>query len=305
MGVQPEPRVRVVAEGFSFLESPRWRNGRLYVSDFYLRKVFSISETGERAIVAEIPGLPSGLGFDRSGGLLVVSMIDRRILLVRPDGRHEVVADLSSLTPHLCNDMHVDPAGRAYVGNFGWDSRVTDEISPTRLIMVPYRGPASVVADGLIFPNGMARYHRGRTLLVAETFAARISAFDIAADGSLSNRSIWADFAGAGRTFRTVREASTADVILPDGIAADAKGGVWVADSGGHAAVLVRAGGAIIDEVRIGPLTPFAVALGGQEGRTLFICAAPPLGGREPDRVFRLEAKLLACEVDIEASQDL
>lgn len=297
----PGQRWRVAAEGFSFLEGPRWRDGKLYVSDFYLKTVFAIGPLGEREVVTTVPKLPSGLGFTPSGDLLAVSMLDRRLLRIRNDGSHEVMADLADFSTSPCNDLYVDAVGRAYVGNFGWDTRKTDRISATRLLMVAPDGGVTIAAEKLIFPNGMARSAADNSLLVAETFGARICAFDVAADGSLHNRRLWADFTGSGRTFATISEAQRSGFVLPDGIASDAEGHLWVADSGGTAAVLVGPGGEILDTVDVGPLTPFAVALGGDDGRTLYVCAAPPLGGDEAGRIHRLEAKLLACDVAVGA----
>ena len=283
----------VVADGFSFLEGPRWRNGKLYMSDFYHRRVLSVDAAGKVEVVVEVAGQPSGLGFDPDGNMLIVSMTDRRLLRLR-GGKLEEVADLSRLAPFHCNDMFVDDDGRAFIGNYGWDPGESADIQDTCLITVSPDGRAEIAAQGLVFPNGIAKDLDGR-LVVAETFAGRVSAYDLAPDGTLSNRVTWADF--AGRPLPTLGDSLTAGVPLPDGIAMDAEGFLWIADAGGHAALRVAPGGQIVDRVEVGDLCAFTVALGGPAGDTLYICAAPPLtgGDHEAECLASMSARLLSC----------
>jgi len=274
METAPADSLAVVIDGYSFLEDPRWRDGALYVSDFFTRQVLRVRD-GAHERVCEIEQQPSGLGWDPDGNLLVVSMLDR--CLLRFDGERVTrVADLSAWATGPCNDMLVDPRGRAYVGNMGGDGEADSQLVETVLVRVDPDGSARPVADGLRFPNGLALTPDGRTLLLAETYGARISAFDVADDGSLANRRTWADFATDGLR-ETAREMVATGAILPDGIALDAEGALWVADAAGKGAFRVREGGELLERVDTGALTAFSVALGGADGRTLFVCASPTL----------------------------
>lgn len=290
---QPEP----VADGFSFLEGPRWHDGRLYVSDFGSRRVLAFDESGAHETVCEVPGQPSGLGVASDGSLLVVSMLDRR-LLRRRDGELEEIADLSQLAPGPCNDMILDDNGCAYVGNFGApDPDDPDRVPTTCLVRVDPDGGSRIAATDLVFPNGAVIPPGGRTLLIAETFASRISAFDVAPDGALSNRRTWARFGDPGET---VVAAVESGLPLPDGMAHDAEGALWIGHAAGRGALRVLEGGTICDAVDTGDLAVYAVALGGADRRTLFMCAAPPLLQSDPENERR--AVLLRCRVDVPGS---
>jgi sugar lactone lactonase YvrE len=261
--------VRQVAGGFHFLEGPRWHNGRLYFSDFADGKVWVLEPDGRVESVCQAPNWVSGLGFTPSDELLVVAVQERKLLRCFRPGEWVEVADLSGVARHHCND--------------------------TDLAMVSPRGEVSVVARDLIFPNGMARTADGRTLIVAETFAARLTAFDILADGKLAARRTWA--ALSDRSFTTVSECLGSGAPLPDGIALDTEGALWIADAGGRAALRVAPGGEILDRVPTPELTVFAVALGGPDLKTLYMCASPPLFSHDP-RVEK-KAVLLATSVDV------
>lgn len=288
-------RQSVIADGLSFLEGPRWRDGRLFASDFFTNQVLSFADDGSRERIAIVAGQPSGLGFSPDGALHVVSMLDRRLLRI-VDGELVEVADLSDHVTAPCNDMTIDRHGRAYIGNYGWDLDSDGRVRPTRLLRVDPDGSVRVAAGDMIFPNGMVITPDGGTMLVAETFAARISAFDIAADGALSGRRTWAAFADA--PFETVAEAVASGVPLPDGMALDADGAVWVAHAAGRGALRVAEGGEILDEVRLDDgLTAFAVALGGADRSTLYLCASPPLLASDPPTDHR--ARLVSCGVDV------
>lgn len=270
---------RVLSEGHSFLEAPRWHGGRLYASDIYGCSVLvwpdagDPDDDGDPETVHHVSACPSGLGWDPAGRLLVVSMEDRRLLISDGDDL-AVHADLSVLAPWHLNDMLVDDAGRAYVGNLGWDDESDRRIASTVLIRVDPDGSARVVADDLVNPNGMALTPDGRTLLVAETFAARITAFTVDGRGGLSGRRVWAQFGEGG--YETMDDAYAEGALLPDGIALDRDGALWVGDCRGAGASRVLEGGRITDHVETGEYATFAVALGGAEGRTLLLCTAPP-----------------------------
>ena len=286
--------IRVVAQGgFSFLEGPRWHDGRLYVSDFYTHRVLAFDEAGSMETICTVPNQPSGLGFAPDGSLLVVSMLDRRLL--RLEGSRLVeVANLTALAPWHCNDMVVDSAGRSYVGNFGFDDSADAKMATTGLICVQTDGTAAIVASDLLFPNGVVITPGGEQMMVAETFAARISAYDISLEGGLSNRRVWASFAAQPET--TLAGAVASGVPMPDGMALDEEGALWVGDAAGKGALRVREGGEIIDFVPTGNLAAYAVALGGADRRTLYLCAAPPLPFGLPKTERR--ACLLSCRVD-------
>lgn len=288
--------VRTLATGFSFLEGPRWHDGRLYVSDFYTQRVLSFDEDGAMEEIAQVPNDPSGLGFAPDGALLIVSMRDRRLLRFAGGALSEV-ADLSGFIANRANDMLVDDNGFAYVGNFGFDPDKEPEMSATSLLLVRPDGSVSRAASGLVFPNGVLKTLDGKRMIVAETFAARISQFDIAADGTLENRRVWADFSTADH--RTIAASLESGDVLPDGLAIDANGAVWAGDAGGRGPVRVIEGGEQTGHVDTGDLSVYAVALGGSDGHTLFMCAAPPLGTSDP--MTERKASLLTCRVDVPA----
>jgi sugar lactone lactonase YvrE len=247
----------------------------LYASDFLAAAVFRWAGDEKPAKVLDVPAQPSGLGWDPDGNMLVVSMGDRRLL--RYDGTSVTeVADLSSFTPHHLNDMVIDRAGRAYIGNVGWEmSPSTTDITTTDLFRVDPDGSVTVVAGDLVCPNGMAITADGTTLLVNETFAARITAFEIGSDGSLSGRRVWASFTGT--EFVTLREALGSGAVLPDGLAMDSEGAVWIADCQGTSALRVVEGGEVVDRVSTDPHSTYAVAVGGADGKTLFLVTNVPL----------------------------
>jgi sugar lactone lactonase YvrE len=294
----PERAIRTVLDGMSYLECPRWHDGRLYVSDFYTQRVLAVdldNSGGEAETVATVPEQPSGLGWMPDGTMLVVSMRDRRVLRVRDGGEPEVHADLSELAPWHLNDMVVDAEGRAYVGNFGFDIMSGATIRSTGVVRVDPDGTAAVAADDLRFPNGTVIFPDGRTLVVAETLASRLTAFDVGDDGSLANRRVWAQLGEAADT-DDMGELLAAGGVAPDGIALDAEGAIWVADALGGRVLRVREGGEIVEEIAPGTGV-FACGLAGADGRTLVMCAAPSFA--EHERRDTREAQLLACDVDV------
>jgi len=218
--------------------------------------VQSVDATGNSKVHVEVPNSPSGLGWLPDGRLLVVSMTDRRLLRLDPDGIVEV-ADLSELASCHCNDMVVDTQGRAYVGNFCFDLHVRATPTNAEIILVTPDGQARPVADEMQFPNGSIITPDGATLIVGETFGMKLTAFDIEADGSLSGRRTWAQ----------------PDKIMPDGICLDAEGAIWVASPVSHAIFRIAEGGEIRERIPL-ETQSFACMLGGPEGRTLHICTA-------------------------------
>lgn len=262
----------VLVDGLGFGEAPRWRDGRLWFSDFYRRAVFTVDEEGHETKVVDVPGQPSGLGWLPDGRLLVVSMTDRKVMRLEPDGSLVEHADLSAIADFHANDLLTDDRGRAWVGNFGYDLHhdmeqreiptiLADESAGlTRLARVDPDGSVHVAAEGVRFPNGMVWQDDGRTLVVAETLRLQLTAYDVADDGTLGNARVW---------------ASTApQMVAPDGICADPEGGIWVATALHPKVIRYAEGGEVTAEVETGQIS-YAVALGGADGRTLFAMTAP------------------------------
>ncbi|MEV5495444.1 SMP-30/gluconolactonase/LRE family protein [Nonomuraea fuscirosea] len=286
-----------VAEGFSFLEAPRWRDGRLWFSDFYTHRVRSIREDGsDLREEAHVPEQPSGLGWLPDGRLLIVSMRDRKLLRREQDGTLSVHADLGKhATGHL-NDMVVDGQGRVYVGNFGFDLMGGAPLEPASLHRVDPDGHVTEVADDLWFPNGSAITSDG-VLVVVETFGNRVTAFDLTGDGELVNRRTWAEF-GPLPADRGIAEVLGQLSVAGDGACLDSENALWIADAIGSRLVRVVEGGTITDE--LSPGSPvYACALGGADGTTLFACAAPDF--HEQARAAAREARMLAMRVTVPA----
>jgi sugar lactone lactonase YvrE len=243
--------------GLAFAEGPRWHVDRLWFSDMHRQEVVAVDLEGERETIVTVPNDPSGLGWTADGQLLVVSMRDRRLLRLEPDGSLAQVADLSGLATFHCNDMVVDAKGRAYVGNFGWDLHGGGTPRGAALVLVTPDGRVRTVAEDLEFPNGTVITDDGGTLIVGETMGRRLTAFDVEPDGSLSRR----------RTFAQL------ETVLPDGICLDAEGGIWVASPISHGCFRVLEGGEITHKIEV-ERQAFACMLGGPERRHLFVCTA-------------------------------
>lgn len=291
-----EREFRTVLEDGDFFESPRWHDGRWWVSDFYRRTVWTLDGDGDARRVLVVDGRPSGLGWLPDGTLLVVSMTDQRVLC-HADGETRVHADLAALATGHLNDMVVDAEGRAYVGNFGFDLMADEPPSPADLVLVEPDGSATVAADGLRFPNGTVITPDGTTLIVGESVGRRLTAFTVAADGTLHDRRVWADLGPTPEGH--VRDARAGPSgIAPDGCCLDADGYVWVADAMGAGVFRVAPAGDVVDHIA-GPdgLGVFACMLGGVDGRTLLLCCAPDfLEGR---RAGAREAVLVTTTVEV------
>jgi len=247
--------LEILIDNLTFPEGPRWHDGRLWFSDFYSHSVIAVDLEGNRETICTVANQPSGLGWLPDGRLLVVSMLDRKVLRLEASGLVEH-ADLSGVAHSKCNDMTVDGAGRAYVGNFGFDYREGEEERKTNVARINPDGSISVAADDFFFPNGIAITPDGKTMIVAESWARKLTAFDKAGDGTLSNRRTW----GEG-----------GDDWVPDGICMDAEGAVWIADPVKKQALRIADGGEILERVDTGGRGAYAVALGGEDRRTLLI----------------------------------
>ncbi|MDR3754048.1 MAG: SMP-30/gluconolactonase/LRE family protein [Terracidiphilus sp.] len=289
------PKFETLIGGLSLTECPRWHDGRLYFSDFYTQRVLAVALDGTLETIAEVPAQPSGLGFLPDGRMLIVSMRDRRIMRRELDSSLVEHADLSSLAPWHLNDMVVDTRGRAWVGNFGFDLMGGAKVTTTNLISVESDGCARVAAEGLGFPNGMVLTPDGGTLIVAETFMNRLSAFDVAS-GVLGKRRTWAAFGDPPASDEIAEVLRQVDVA-PDGICLDAEGAIWVADAIGGRLIRVADGGNILAELKTDGLSVFACMLGGDSGRTLFACVAPTFHEAEASRNHR--AAIWMTDVDV------
>lgn len=246
------------ATGHRFLEALRWHDGALWASDFFSKEVLRFAADGSATTVAEIPGAPSGLGFLPDGSVLVVSQADATVLRIARDGTVTPYADFGDIAGGPGNDLLVTPDGHAYAGNFGFTIGAEDP-KPTALAHIDEQGRVQRVHGDVLFPNGMALAPDG-VLLLAETFRHRISAFDVAADGSLSGLRVWAQLA---------------DSFHPDGIALDSDGGVWFGnalttgdDSGFYRVVEF---GEITDVVPVRGAQAVACAFGGDDLATLYM----------------------------------
>ncbi|GAA1975448.1 SMP-30/gluconolactonase/LRE family protein [Amycolatopsis minnesotensis] len=225
--------------GRGVTESPRWHDGRLWFADWGTHQVLAASPDGTVEVIADGPETPFCLDHTPDGKLLVIT----GPALVRHDPEPVVHGDLSGYSAP--NDIAVDGRGNAYVGDVAFEFPM-GEFVPGSIALVTPDGTVRRVADGMAFPNGMVVTPDGTTVIVAESFANRLTAFDIEADGSLSNRRVWADL-GDG---------------VPDGICLDADGAVWYADVPNKRCVRVREGGEVLERIEL-TQGCFACALGG------------------------------------------
>ena len=286
-----------LVSGGIFFEAPRWHEDSWWVSDFYDHRVSRISAQGKAETVVEVENQPSGLGWLPDGSMVVTSMLDHRVLRFA-DGQLSTLADVSEHCTGPLNDLVVDAAGNIFVGDFGFDLNGGEAPRTTSLKRVRKDGQVAVVADDLRFPNGSVITPDASTLIVGETFGNRHTAWDLSADGELTNRRVWAQY-GPDLDFsdETWPQLMT---VAPDGCAIDAEGHLWVADAIGGRAIRAAPGGEIVAEVRAPDgLGVFACALGGPSGHTLLLCAVPPVPTL--DSSGPRDAVLLTTEVAVPA----
>jgi sugar lactone lactonase YvrE len=251
-------RHETVVPDLFFPEGLRWRDGSLWFSDVFGGTVSRLGSAGPQ-VVAHVPGMPSGLGWLPDGTLLAVSMQRKAVLSFDADGEPSTYADLSDVCPQLANDMVVDTVGRAYVGNYGYDVDAGAPVAPTHLVRVDPDRSVHVEAPEVVFPNGCVLIDDGRTLVVAETFADRVTAFVVNDDGALRDPRVVIELpAGCG----------------PDGMAVESSGRMWVACAYGGRAVAVTPDGRIDDEVVIPGVGVNCCAVDDDDS-TLFIALAP------------------------------
>jgi sugar lactone lactonase YvrE len=274
------PELQTLMTGIAFGESPRWHDDRLWFSDWGAQEVIAVDLEGKSEVIVRVqfPSFPMCIDFLPNGRLLVVSARDRLLLRMEPDGALVTYADLTGLSDHGFNDIVVDGRGNAYVNDVGFDFP-GGEFAPGTIALVTPDGSARQVAGGVAFPNGMAVTPDNSTLIVAESYGNKLTAFDIAADGSLSNRRVWADLDGG----------------VPDGICLDAENAVWYADVPNKRCVRVREGGEVLQTIEL-DRGCFACALGGADKRTLFMIATEwhgttsMAGGARTGQVLTIEA---------------
>jgi sugar lactone lactonase YvrE len=247
--------LQTLMTGIAFGESPRWHDDRLWFSDWGTQEIIAVDLEGESEVIVRVPSFPFCIDFLPDGRLLIVSASDRLLLRREPDGPLVTHADLSTLSEHPWNDIVVDGRGNAYIGNIGFDFPEA-QFAPGTLALVTPDGSARQVADGVAFPNGIVVTPDNSTLIVAESYANRLTAFDITADGSLSNRRMWAELGGG----------------VPDGICLDAEGAVWYGDVPNKRCVRVREGGEVLQTIAL-DRGCFACMLGGPDDKTLFMVA--------------------------------
>lgn len=270
----------VLARGFSFLEGPRWHDGRLWASDIYGREIVAVAPDGVVERIHDVPGRPSGLGWLPDGSLVVVSQEDSTVLRIEPSGIRSVHAELGGISTGMLNDLVVDGAGNTWVGNLGFDFVGGAPVAPTRLVRIRPDGDAEAVGDDVWFPNGMAITPDGGTLLVGESFGNRISAFPLSPTGEVGPRRTWAAFGGMPDTSDASEFVGRLSA-MPDGMCLDAEGALWMADAIGSRVIRVTEGGTVLAEVSTAEAGAFACMLGGADGRTLFICSSLPLDRHE------------------------
>jgi sugar lactone lactonase YvrE len=272
--------LKVVLDKLAFPEGPRWRDGELYFSDMHAHEVVAMKPDGSRRTVLSHSGPVSGLGWQPDGRMLVVSMEDRALLRQEKDGKVGKYADLSKVATWHANDMVVDSEGRAYIGNFGFSLHPPTDPKPATIACVAPDGTVSAAAPEMMFPNGMVITPDGKTLIAAESFARHLTAFDIGANGALSNRRVWAALGES----------------VPDGICLDAEGAVWVASPMTNEVVRVKEGGAVAEKI---PTSRMAIAsmLGGADRKTLYVLTSE---STDPDECKKLRsARIEAAQVEV------
>lgn len=260
----------------ALVESPRWHDNRLVFSDWGAGEVLAVGLDGTRELITPIDAMPFCLDRLPDGRLLIVA--GYQLLVRESDGSLSAYADLGSLSTKPWNDIVTDGRGNTYLNNIGFDFP-EGEFAPGLIALIKSGGTIQPVSDGLAFPNGMAVTPDNATLIVAESYGGVLTAYDIAPDGDLSNRRVWADLQGAA----------------PDGICIDAEGAVWFAEVPGHRCVRVREGGEVVQTIT-SELGCFACMLGGPDGTTLFATAAAwpdaMTPGSRTGRILRTEVSV-------------
>lgn len=267
-----------------FPEDPRWREGRLWISDMEDQCIKHFDLQGREQVVMRWNHYPSGLGWLPDGDLVFVSVQEQKLYRLDSSGQTHLHADLAGIAISYINDMVVDGSGRCYVGSMGFNVWGDETPQAGTLVIVEPDGQVGLGAADMLFPNGTVITPDGRTLIVAESMGQRLTAFDIQDDGALANRRCWAE----------TGEAS------PDGICLDADGAVWVASPSTAEVLRISEGGEISRRIPLpSGLSAFAVMLGGEDGKRLFIMASTPMGDTQEDRLRKRPGKILYLDVEV------
>jgi sugar lactone lactonase YvrE len=279
--------IDVVTSGLVFPEAPRWHDGRTwYVNGSQVCSV--VEGTAPRVHATVATPVCLGLAFAQDGRPLVVAALDRRVHALERDGTVSLFADLSSWLTAPANEIVLSPRGDLYVGGMGFDPTAGDPPAPASLLRIAPDGEISEAAGDLLFPNGMVVSTDGSRLIVAESFAARISMFDISDDGTLANRRLFADLSAVG--------------AHPDGICLDAEGALWYADVRLGAVIRIAEGGEELDRLDLDQAHATSCVLGGSDGRRLYITATQSMPGPEPQQ--KADGVLLATDVTVPGAGD-
>jgi sugar lactone lactonase YvrE len=272
--MQALTRPEALMEGIGLGESPRWHDGRLWFADWVAQELIALDPEGHSEVIANVRSLPFSIDWLPDGRLVVTS--GRQLVRMGSDGSLVTHVDLSDLSEYGWNEIVVDGRGNTYVNSIGFDLMAGEDPKPGTIAVVTSDGEARQVADGMAFPNGMVVSPDNSTLIVAESYEGKLTAFDIDDDGSLSNRRVWADLGEGG-----------------DGICMDADGAVWSPKF--HACVRVHEGGEVLETIELDQFC-FACMLGGEDGTTLFMNVADWSGtegvgqGPRTGRVLKVEA---------------
>jgi sugar lactone lactonase YvrE len=271
------PELQTLMTGLVFPESPRWHDDRLWIADWGAQELIAVDLQGESEVIVSVPSVPFSIDWLPDGRLLFVAASDGLLLRKERDGSQVAHADLTSLGNHPWNEIVVDGRGNAYVNNIGFDFP-DGEFSTGIIALITPDGSARQVADDVAFPNGMVVTPDNGKLIVAESYGAKLTAFDIAPDGTLSNRRVWAELDGGA----------------PDGICLDVEGAVWYGDVPNQRCVRVREGGEVLQTIEL-DRGCFACMLGGADKKTLFLIAnewggAEGMGGAAMGQVLTTQA---------------
>ena len=263
------PKLSTLMKGLAFGESLRWHSGQLWVSDWGTQEIIAIDCDGKQDVKVKLnfqSCQPICMDWLPDGRMVIVSSADGKLLCQNEDGSLRVYADLRPFTAKGWNEIVIDNRGNAFVNGGGFNPMSGEKFAPGIIVLVTFDGAVRQVADGIAFPNGMAITPDDSTLIIAESYGKRLTALDIAADGGLSNRRIWADL-GDG---------------VPDGIRIDAEGAIWYADVPNKNCVRVHEGGDKLQRVELDH-GAFDCVLGGEQGKTLFIVSREWLGMQKID----------------------
>jgi sugar lactone lactonase YvrE len=277
--------IDILRTGLGLVESPRWHDGRLWFSDWIAGEVIAIDDAGTSELILQHQSLPLCFDFLPDGRPVLVSNQHIAMLTAEHDGTLATYADLSHLTTFGCNDIVVDGRGNAYVNSPNFEFSIGPPggaVQPGFVALVTPGGDARVVADDIAFPNGMAVTADNRTLVVADSYRHQLVGFDIADDGTLSGRRVWAELGEAA----------------PDGICLDAEGAAWYADVPHQSCVRVAEGGEVLTTVTL-DRGGFACMLGGPHGATLYMVAARWPGASGLGQDVSWDGQVLRTEVEI------